>query len=423
MYPYHERPEFQCFRPVPKTGVIFVMSEASEQGFYYGNPDWANLGQGAPETGPLPGSPARLESIEMPQSTYEYSPVAGMQELREAVAALYNARFREGKSSKYTAENVAISPGGRSGLTRIAAGVDHVNLGHFLPDYTAYEELLDLFREFIPIPLILKPEFGFRPEPDLIEEQIMGMGLAAILLSNPCNPTGQLLERRALERWVKAARDLQCALIMDEFYSHYLYAHHPKGGPALSSAAFVDDVDKDPVLILDGLTKNWRYPGLRLSWTVGPKELIHRVTSAGSFLDGGAPHAIQRAAIPLLDPEVANAEARAIQEHFGAKRFTMIERLQKMGFILKSPPEGSFYCFPSLEHLPEPLRDGMNFFREALKHKVICVPGEFFDVNPGKRRSHIPSRLKNYVRLSFGPSMEEVSKGLDRFEAMIDSFS
>ena len=34
------------FREVPKTGVIYVMSEARKYGFGSGDPEWANLGQG-----------------------------------------------------------------------------------------------------------------------------------------------------------------------------------------------------------------------------------------------------------------------------------------------------------------------------------------------------------------------------------------
>ncbi|HNC97316.1 MAG TPA: pyridoxal phosphate-dependent aminotransferase, partial [Myxococcota bacterium] len=56
--------QLQGFRAVPRTGVIYVMSEAAKRGFHYGNPGWANLGQGAPETGPLPGSPPRLEQVQ-----------------------------------------------------------------------------------------------------------------------------------------------------------------------------------------------------------------------------------------------------------------------------------------------------------------------------------------------------------------------
>jgi aspartate/methionine/tyrosine aminotransferase len=59
----------------------------------------------------------------------------------------------------------------------------------------------------------------------------------------------------------------------------------------------------------------------------------------------------------------------------------------------------------------------MGLFREALKKKVICVPGEFFDVNPGKRRH--ASRFKNYVRFSFGPNMANIDKALDRLEALV----
>ena len=41
------------FKRIPKTGVLFVMAKAEEQGFYYSNREWSNLGQGAPETGDI----------------------------------------------------------------------------------------------------------------------------------------------------------------------------------------------------------------------------------------------------------------------------------------------------------------------------------------------------------------------------------
>jgi aspartate/methionine/tyrosine aminotransferase len=50
---------------------------------------------------------------------------------------------------------------------------------------------------------------------------------------------------------------------------------------------------------------------------------------------------------------------------------------------------------------------------------VICVPGEFFDVNPGKRRSGRPSRFRNYVRFSFGPEERAVAEGVRRIGEMV----
>lgn len=416
MYP-KDRSQFQAFRSVPKTGVIYVMNEAQQRGFYYGNPDWANLGQGAPEIGEIPGCSQRLSQIDLPESTLEYGTVAGIHDLRAAVAELYNKRFRQGKKSQYSVDNVAISPGGRAGLTRLAAALDHLNLGHFIPDYTAYEELLDLFRDIMPIPILTQPKDGFKPRTSQLREAITGMGLGAVLLSNPCNPTGQFVAGEDMAEWVRTVRELDSFLILDEFYSHYHFGISDQ--PAISAAEHVEDVDNDPVVIVDGLTKNWRYPGLRVSWTVGPKEIIHSIASAGSFLDGGATHPIQRAAIPLVDVEVANQEARAIQKHFGMKREMVLKRLQDMGMVLKSLPQGSFYAYVSLENLPPALQDGMDFFKAALNERVICVPGEFFDVNPGKRRSHIPSRMKGYVRISYGPEMAQLERGLDRIESLI----
>ncbi|MEQ1566715.1 MAG: pyridoxal phosphate-dependent aminotransferase [Myxococcota bacterium] len=412
--------ETSVFRPVPRTGVIYVMTRAQKRGFHYGHPEWSNLGQGAPEAGEIPGCAPRIGSVSFDHRVDEYAPVHGIPELREAVANLYNERFRKGMPSQYTAENVAVSPGGRAGLTRIAASLGSVNLGHFLPDYTAYEELLDIFKAFVPLPVVTEREHGFALTADQLRREIVNRGLGALLLSNPCNPTGQVVRGGALRAWVDTCRKYGVALILDEFYSHFLYGDAVRAdGPALSAARYVEDVNVDPVVLIDGLTKNWRYPGWRLSWTVGPRWLTDRLASAGSFLDGGPAHPLQKAAVPLLAPEVADREARAIQAAFGIKRDLVVDRLRAMGIRVDVVPSGAFYVFAGLDDLPESLRDGMAFFERALERQVIVVPGQFFDVNPGKRRSHIPSRLKNHVRISFGPSIDSVRLGLDRLDAMI----
>jgi aspartate/methionine/tyrosine aminotransferase len=415
-------PGIPAFRPVPFTGVIFVMAEAGQRGYRYGHPDWCNLGQGQPETGPLPGAPPRMRRIEIGVDDQDYAPVPGIWELRRAVAELYNGLYRQGKRSRYSERNVCICGGGRASLTRAVAALGQVNLGHFLPDYTAYEELLDIFKLFTSIPILLDGAGGYRFGLDDLEREIMGRGLSALLLSNPCNPTGKVIAGAELEGWVGLARELSCALLIDEFYSHYVWRETSEAGGMVSAARYVDDVDSDPVVLFDGLTKNWRYPGWRCTWIVGPQQVIEAVSSSGSFLDGGGSKPVQRAAVPLLDPDVVSVETGAIREAFLPKRRILLEGLREAGVRFDLEPEGTFYCWGDISRLPAEIDDGMSFFRAALERKVICVPGEFFDVNPGKRRSGRPSRFRHYVRFSFGPDEATVVEGVRRIQEMVRAY-
>ena len=412
-----------AFRKVPRTGVIYVMAEATRHGYRpdmdQGDDRWCNLGQGQPETGMLPGAPPRCEAVPIAGDDQEYAPVAGLWELREAVADLYNQAYRRGMQ-KYSAENVCISGGGRTALTRAAAALGQINLGHFLPDYTAYEELLDVFRLFSPIPILLDGSTGYAFNVGDLRREILGRGLGAILMSNPCNPTGKHVRGVDLADWVGTAKELDCTMLFDEFYSHYVYG---LGGaaPMESAARYVEDVNEDPVVIFDGLTKNWRYPGWRVTWTIGPRDIIDAVASAGSFLDGGGSKPMQRAAITLLDLARTEQETAAIQRTFSHKRDVMMRELRKIGVKIDRIPEGTFYVWGSVENLPASISDGHAFFRKALEHRVIVVPGEFFDVNPGKRRAHRLSRFRQHLRFSFGPSEDSLLLALDRLSKMVDA--
>ena len=413
--------EIAAFRPVPRTGVIYVTTEAIKRGFSATDPDWCNLGQGQPETGELAGrAAARARGRHRRRRS-------GVRAGRRPVGAARGRRrplqppLPPGHAVAVHAENVCISGGGRAALTRAAASLGHINLGHFLPDYTAYEELLDIFKAFTAIPILLEGERGYAFSADDLRREILGRGLSALLLSNPCNPTGKLVDGDELARWVATARELDCTLLLDEFYSHYIYRARPGALPVATAARYVEDVDKDPVVIFDGFTKNWRYPGWRVTWAIGPRSVIDTLASAGSFLDGGGSKPLQRAAIPLLAHDHVVKETRAIHDAFREKRDRMLAGLERLGVRFDRVPDGTFYCWGNVADLPPPLNDGMGFFRAALAHKVITVPGEFFDVNPGKRRRGHGSRFRSYVRFSFGPPLAVIDRALERIGELIKS--
>jgi hypothetical protein len=294
---------------------------------------------------------------------------------------------------------------------------------------------LDIFKLFTAIPILLDGGAGYRFSVEDLRREITGRGLSAVLLSNPCNPTGRVIQGNELKGWVSLSRELQCTLLIDEFYSRYIWADAANRagradklvpsvsegavGAGVSAARYVEDVDRDPVILFDGLTKNWRYPGWRCTWIVGPRAVIDAVSSTGSFLDGGGSKPMQRSAVSLLDPAVVEAETDAIRQAFIPKRTLLLEGLRKAGMRFDLDPQGTFYCWADVSVLPTGLNEGMSFFRAALKEKVICVPGEFFDINPGKRRSGRPSRFRNHVRFSFGPELKVVEEGVRRIQKLV----
>lgn len=131
---------------------------------------------------------------------------------------------------------------------------------------------------------------------------------------------------------------------------------------------------------------------------------------------------ILRAGCQALEPSYAEQEVAALRKVFSRKRAIMTKRLTDMGIrCLTGLNErgATFYVWASVADLPAPLNDGFGFFREALKHRVMTVPGSFFDVNPGKGRSK--QSLTSWVRFSFGPPEPNLVMGLDRLQKMVES--
>ena len=264
----------RAFRRVPRTGVIYVTNEASARGYGEPGTDWSNLGQGQPEAGGPARRPAPCRgAADRSGATTSTRPSPASAICARRWRRCTTASTAGACRSQYSADNVSISSGGRAALTRAVASLGRVNLGHFLPDYTAYEELLDIFRLVSPIPILLRRDQGYGFSSQDFEHEVLGRGLSAVLLSNPCNPMGKLVSGEALAEWIAVAGRLDCSLLLDEFYSHYIWNPGPgEPGPLVSAARYVEDVDNDPVVIFDGLTKNWRYPGWRGDLDAGSQE-------------------------------------------------------------------------------------------------------------------------------------------------------
>ena len=206
---------------------------------------------------------------------------------------------------------------------------------------------------------------------------------------------------------------------LDEFYSNYVY--NADGTPAavpLSALAAVEDVNRDPLVVFDGLTKGFRYPGWRAGWAVGPKYLIEMINRAASAIDGGPSTLVQRAAIEALQPGRAEAETQATRAVFAEKRRRMLEGLAELGIRPAAAPEGTFYVWGSLAALPDPINDADRLFERLLEKKMMIVPGHFFDIRPYRTRP-VEEPMRAWARFSYGPSAAQLEEGLRRLGEVV----
>ena len=413
--------DFPMVRYVPYMGVIWTVNEASKLGFYNGHPDWCNVGQGQPEVGTIDGAPDRIESLKLQPSDAAYGPVGGTLEVREAIADWVNRTYRKGMS-QYTAENVSFACGGRLALTRLySIFKDGARIAYKNPDYTAYEDYLYPLRHNCElIELRAEEKDGFTVPVERFENFMHDVRPNAFVFSNPCNPTGQVIKDEAMDRYIEAARKENCLLGADEFYATFSY--NEDGSPAekaVSALPYVKDINRDPVIVFDGLTKGFRYPGWRAGWAIGPKYLIEMINRAASAVDGGPSTMVQRGVIEELAEGHAEAELLATRKEFAVKRKMMMEGLAELGsHTPANQPLGTFYLWASIENLPGKLSDADYFFHACLQKKVITVPGHFFDVRPFRvRPTNEPYR--HWVRFSYGPNRQTIKTALERIAQVI----
>ena len=67
-----------------------------------------------------------------------------------------------------------------------------------------------------------------------------------------------------------------------------------------------------------------------------------------------------------------------------------------------------------------PLNNCVVFFEYCVRHKVICVPGIFFDVNPFHRRRFHKSPYIDKLRMSYGPAWPNLKQAVKGMKEIIE---
>ncbi len=314
-----------------------------------------------------------------------YTATAGDAKLRERVAASYPG-FARGP------ENVIITVGSQQALFAALACLVDEGDEVLVPDpgYPAYPTTVRLLGG-TPVPYPLRPEGGFRLEPQAILERLSPRTRAALFCS-PSNPTGVVHGPEELRPVLEALAARGVAWLADEVYGGLVY-----DGEHVSAATYAP---ADSGIVVSGLSKDASMTGWRLGWAVGPAGVVERMVALQQHLVTCPPAPAQAAALAALEPSGQRARAR-LRERFAQRRTTMVEALRSIPDLSFPEPQGAFYCFVDVRaYTGSGLALGRRLLDEA---RVLTVPGEAFG-----------TQGCGHLRLSFAAPREAIVQGVAR---------
>jgi aspartate/methionine/tyrosine aminotransferase len=323
-----------------------------------------------------------------------YTATLGLPALREAIAGHYASRF----SIKIPPERIAVTAGASGGLLTTAAL--YVNPGDEIlvpdPGYPGYRHFVRAF-EGVARALPVAAAHHFQPTLDMVRAAWTAR-TKGVLLGSPSNPTGTLIEARALKDIAAFVADRGGVLMVDEIYQGLVYGAEPRF--ASSTALGLPG----EVVIINSFSKYFCMTGWRLGWVVLPQAAVRGFEKLAQHLFIAAPTAAQHAAVAAFLPEsLAILEKR--RQEFERRRDFLVPALRSAGLKVPAEPHGAFYVYADCG------TDSRGFALQLLQQEAVAAtPGMDFGANGTGR----------FVRFAYTRGMddlEEAAARITRFRA------
>jgi aspartate/methionine/tyrosine aminotransferase len=222
-----------------------------------------------------------------------------------------------------------------------------------------------------------------------------------IILNSPSNPAGVCNTEQECRDLLELCRRKNIVLLSDEIYDEFAFSecrtqpfvNEPARKACPSPARFAGS--EDCVLVVRGYGKTYGVTGWRLGYAAGPRRLIEEMTKLQQYLYVSSPHPLQWGVVGAFDVDMS----REVADYENRRNF-VVETLSK---VTEVPlPGGAFYAFVKV---PDRFGDETNraehFFQEAVKRKLLIVPGRTF------------SQRDTHFRLSYATPMANLKRGLD----------
>jgi len=322
-----------------------------------------------------------------------YVPSPGLPELREAIARHVAAT----RGIPVTPEEVVVTPGAKPVMFFAAFMLCGPGDEVLYPDpgFPIYPSVA-AFAGARPVPLRLRPERGFRLDPDELRATLTDR-TRLLILNSPHNPTGATLTAEDLAAIAALVRDRRLIVLSDEIYREIVY-----DGRAASIASLPGM--RERTIILDGFSKTYAMTGWRLGYGVMPRPLAEAMTRLIVNSVSCTAAMTQRAGLAALTgPQDA---VRAMVAEFRRRRDALVAGLNAIPGISCHLPGGAFYAFPDIRGTG--LSSAELAERLLQEAGVATLAGTAF--GPGG---------EGFLRLSYAAALPDLERALARIAAVL----
>jgi aspartate aminotransferase len=312
----------------------------------------------------------------------KYTPVAGLPELREAIAeqarAFYGLKWIKPENVVVTA---ASKPALYASLLALVDEGDEVILP--LPAWVSHGELIKLTGATV-VPVALTDTFDLDPDAILAK---VSPRTKAVILNSPHNPTGAIFSKAALEQLANGLKGSHVTVISDDMYAKLVYA---------DDFVPVPSIGFEKIVIINGFSKSQALTGWRIGYAIAHTAIADAMMSILGHITGNAPMPSQQAALAVTEQgDIPPADTINTLER---QRRLVDKALKDVPGLTYRLPGGAFYFFLDLRELTD---NSLEWCEQLLTETgVALVPGEAFGT-PG------------FARLSFVTDEKTLMAGLE----------
>ena len=393
-----------------QSGIVDLMADLGEA--LHTNPNMISMGGGNPSRIPTVEEIYRdllVNLLSAPNGTYnilgKYQPPQGDEQLLKQLAQLLRAEY----GWPITDRNVAISNGGQSAffvLSNLLAGkytdgsIKQIQFP-LVPEYLGYTDA-GLETNFFS---------STRPAIDIIDEHVYKYRVdfeslevtdrtAALCVSRPTNPTGNVLTDNEVSQLDAIARESHVPLIIDGAY-----------GAPFPNIIFERVIPhwNDNTILLLSLSK-LGLPGVRTGFIVASEEMIHAYANANTILNLACGNVGPAIAGKLFeDREVLRIGSELIMPYYRDKAMRAMELVIEACSDLPMyvhKPEGAIFLWLWFKDLPVHSTQLYQLLKEA---GVLIIPGHdsFAGLDEDWPHTH------ECIRVSYAQDEEQVKKGIE----------